>query len=119
MSKKHPGKETWAGAFRAIGIRAISTGKFLQFIFLCVILMGLYTTNSADKVKIVSMLVASPIVNILGWLLALTVSVGCVTVYSVLRKEHLGEIERLSQERDKLQEKLLKLPVQHSNYTPR
>ena len=31
-------EENWAGAVKAIGIRALSSGKFWQFCFLCVLL---------------------------------------------------------------------------------
>ncbi len=63
MSKHQ--KETWASAFKALGLRAISTGKFMQFVFLCVVLLALWTTKSEDKVRITSELVAVMVVYLL------------------------------------------------------
>lgn len=91
----------------------------MQFVFLCVMVVVIWTTDSNDKVKIVDRLAQSRWLQLLGWLLALTFALGSVIVLSVIRKAHLGEIARLSKERDQLQEKLLKTVVQHSEYKPK
>jgi hypothetical protein len=104
---------------RSIGIRSLSSGKFWQFCGLLVLLYFIHSLESGDKVEIVKLVVSAPLFHVLGWALALLLAVGCVIVHAVIRKEYLREIERLSKERDALQEKLLTQPVQHSGYKPK
>lgn len=114
-------KETWAGAFKAIGVRALSTGKFWQFCFLIICLAVGAKINSGDWVKIVELFLKNSVYAGLGWVLWGITIVMAVVIHRTQRGIYQREIDRLSTERNDLQQQLLgpKTQIQHSKHKPK
>ena len=100
-------KETWAGAFKAIGIRALSTGKFWQFCFLVICVVVGARINSGDWAKIAELFLKSHVYSGLGWVLLAITIVMAVVIHRTQRGIYQREIDRLSSERNDLQQQLL------------
>lgn len=112
-------RENWASAFKAIGLRALSSGKFWQFCFLCVLIAFSFNIKSADWVRIAELFASSYVYNCLGWGLWIITTLIAVIIHKDQRKRYLGEIQRLSDDRNQLQERLIGDNLQHSKYRPR
>lgn len=114
-------EETWAGAVKAIGIRALSSGKFWQFCFLCVLLALIYRIQSPDWVKIVDLFLSSPLYAGLGWLLWVITIFVAVVIHRFQRRILHDEIDRLSTDRNELQQRLIgsNTELKNSNYKPK
>lgn len=96
----------WANTFKAIGLKALLTGKFWQFCFLSAVVVFAYRIESADWVKIADLMFASRVVNLLGWFLAVIFAVAGVAIFRLQRTIYLAEINRLAIQRNELQERL-------------
>src|SRR3990167_4549484 len=96
----------WAGAFKSIGIKALVTGKFWQFCFLCVALAFAYRISSADWVKIIESVLSNQIMAALGWILAAVFVLGGIGVVRLQRPIYQSEINRLAGQRSELQNHL-------------
>lgn len=110
--------ETWPGAAKAIGLRALSSGKFWQFCFLCVLIAFAFNIKSPDWVKIAELFLLSYLYSGLAWILWVATIVIAVVLHKAQRRRYLGEIERLARDRDKLQDQLTGTTLQHSKYKP-
>lgn len=112
--------ETWPGAVKAIGIRALSAGKFWQFCFAGVMAMIAYRIDSQDWVKITQLFLHSYFYSTLGWVLFALTVVASVATFRVHRRIYLKEIDRLSKERTKIQETIIGPPhIKHSEFKPK
>lgn len=93
----------WSGAFKAIGIRSLTTGRFWQFCFLLVLLVLVWRIESADWVKISELFLKSYVYSGLGWVLWGITVVVALLLHRSMRARYLAEIERVSEERNKAQ----------------
>jgi hypothetical protein len=105
----------WSVA-KALGLRALTTGKFWQFCFLIILVALIWKVDSADWVRIVQLILGSPVVAVLGWLIAGVLLFGAVIGFRAQRRLYWLEITRLARERNALQEKLLGGKVQKSEF---
>ena len=114
-------KETWAGAFKAIGVRALSTGKFWQFCFLVFCLVVGLRINSGDWVKVAELFLKSHVYAGLGWSLCAITIIIAIVIHRTQQGVYQREIDRLSTERNDLQQQLLgtKTQIQHSKHKPK
>jgi hypothetical protein len=116
-AKKGP-PESWAGTVRAIGIRALSTGKFWQFCCLVVLVWWVWQIKSEHWVEIARLFLVTQFYAGLGWVLfAISVIFG-VFFHRAQRSMYLLEIDRISEEKTKLQEKLIP-HAKPSKYKPK
>ncbi len=112
-------KETWAGAFKAIAIRALSYGKFWQVCYATVIGLFVWKLEPNEPTKILQLLLSSNLFAVGGWVCFTLTVVGGIFSIRFMRARYLEEIERLCKERDQLQEKLLERALRHSNSEPK
>ncbi|MFY9989263.1 MAG: hypothetical protein WAK31_31205 [Chthoniobacterales bacterium] len=117
MAKKRVGI-TWAQAFRDLGVRFFSSGIFIPTLGAIVVLC-LFLRAPPEKLPEVAKIVFEKettwmILAIIGWSLAIIITICAVALALFQRKLYSEEMSRVTKERDKLQERLLAQPVQHS-----
>ncbi len=61
--------ESWAACVKALGLRALATGKFWQFCFAAVGVVIARQIQSSDWVKIAELIIGSQVYSALGWIL--------------------------------------------------
>lgn len=108
MAKKTPTKspDTWPGTFKAIGLKALTTGYFWHFCFLCIMLSFAWHIDSKDWVEIVKAVLANAWIAAIGWGLFGFTVVMSIGLLKFQRETYRSEIERLVEERNRLQEKV-------------
>lgn len=92
---------------KAIGLRALTTGRFWQFCFLLVVLFFIWRIQSNDWVEIAKLFLTSYVYSGLGWVLWVVTTIVAIVVHRAQRKQYLAEIDRITAERNRLQEQLL------------
>lgn len=102
-------------SLRAIALRSLTTGKFWQFVFGCVLIFWVRQIDSADWVKIAELFVESELYCGLGWSLWVATILIAVAFHRIQRRSYLAEIERLVEQRHSLEEKVTKL-LGNSNF---
>ena len=108
---------TWAQAFRDLGLRILSTGRFAP-LFAFILLFTAILKAPNDKIpSIIDTLVTQPLVwCFMGWITAGILLIAALVFFFMMRRMYLNEIDRLKRERDELQEKLTQQTVQHSRF---
>lgn len=95
--------DTWPGAFKAIGLKAVEKGQLISFGLLVVAGILAFRLDSDGVVQILSLLLKSRLFVVLGWGLFIATGVGLTYLLKAQRTFYLSEIERLSEERNRLQ----------------
>jgi hypothetical protein len=90
-------------------VRFFTTRNLSVIVSGSVLITALLKAESKDVPTIVSALVGSDEVAVVGWAIAGVILVSSVVLVRIMMKIHDREIERLANERDKLQTKLLKM----------
>jgi nitrate/nitrite transporter NarK len=114
-SRQH--KVTWAHAFRDLGLRVLSSGRFaplLAFILLFAAILKAPSDKMPDVIK--TLADRSVVWEFMGWIVAAILLVVSIVFFVMMRRVYLDEIDRLKKERDGLQEKLLNQALQHSKF---
>ncbi len=101
-NKQTQAKESWAGCFKAIGVRALSAGKFWQFCFACVLLCVAWKIESPDWVKIAELFLSSRVYSGLGWILFVLAILCATVVHKLQARLYRSQIEYLTTARDGL-----------------
>ena len=78
------------------------------------LLKALWNARSEDVPRIVEAAFQSSIIEFAGWIVALAIAAFATITIIFLEKKNKTEMERLTAERDHLQQHLLHSPVQHS-----
>ena len=105
-NKTQPRADTWPGAFKAIGVRAVSRGQLVSFGILIVAVILAWRVESSTLLEIFKLLISSEAALYSGWLLFVVTFFGSLILFSAQRKMYLAEIDRIARERTKLQQKL-------------
>jgi len=108
---------TWAQAFRDIGLRILSTGRFAPLLVFILLFVALLKAPSDKMPEIIKILVEQPLVwCFLGWLVAGILLISSIIFFFLMRRMYLNEIDRIRTKRDELQEKLTEQTLQHSRF---
>jgi len=108
---------TWAQAFRDLGLRVLSTGRFAPLLVFILIFTALVKAPSEKMPEVIKTLVEQPLVwCVLGWIIAGVLLVSAIIFFFLMRRMYLNEIDRIRIKRDELQEKLTAQTLQHSRF---
>jgi len=108
---------TWAQAFRDIGLRILSTGRFAPLLAFFILLACVFKAPKDKIPEIINTLVDQPLVwCFLGWLVAGILLISSIVFFFLMRRMYLNEIDRIRQKRDELQENLTEQRLQHSRF---
>lgn len=107
-------QENWPGTIKAIGLKALTTGRFWQFCFLLIILAFAQRIESSDWVRIAELFLGSDLIRTLGWgLLGISIGVS-IGIFQIQRTIYKKEIARLVDHRNDLQKQLARQPFASS-----
>jgi formate-dependent nitrite reductase membrane component NrfD len=108
---------TWAQAFRDVGIRFLSSGKFVPFLAFLLLFIAIIRAPSDKMPEIVRTLADQSVAwMLMGWIVAGVLLVVSILFFLGMRRLYLDEITRIKNERDDLQEKLIQRTLQHSRF---
>lgn len=109
---------TWAQAFRDLGLRILSTGRFAPLLAFALLFVAILKAPKDKIPEIIKTLTEQPLVwCFLGWITAGVLLIATVVFFFMMRRMYLNEIDRIKHERDELQEKLTKQTLQHSRFS--
>lgn len=112
-----PPPVTWAQAFRDIGIRFLSSGKFNPTLAFILILAAIIKAPRDKIPEIIKTLSERSVMwQFMGWFTAAAILLCFIVLFLLKRKIYLNEIDRVKNERDQLQEKLTDHTLQHSRF---
>jgi hypothetical protein len=112
-----PADTMWS-VVKALGLRALTTGKFWQFCGMVILVALIWRIDSPDWVKISELILRSPLFIALGWFLFVGLIMASVVLFNASRRMYLAEIQRLVEERNRLQGQLLDGNIQRSAFKP-
>ena len=93
----------------------IHGGKLISGVVIVVLgAIALIRSNPADIPKILTSIFSSGSWCLIGWTIAFLILFFSIVIVSIIFVIYPKEIQRISKERDILQERLLGKPVQHS-----
>jgi uncharacterized membrane protein len=91
-----------------VNVRFFNTRNLAIVVSGCVFIFALWKSDPKDVPQIVQIICGSRDIALLGWIIAFIVLAVAIVFIMILCKIHDREIERISKERDRLQEMLLK-----------
>ena len=108
---------TWAQAFRDVGIRFLSSGKFVPFLGFVLLFVAILKAPNDKMPEIVRTLADQSVAwMLMGWIVAVVMLVVSILFFIGMRRFYLDEIGRIKNERDELQKKLIERELQHSRF---
>jgi hypothetical protein len=108
---------TWAQAFRDLGLRFLSSGRFAPLLAFILLFAAIVKAPSDKMPEIIRTLADRSVVwEFMGWIVSAILLVISVVFFVMMRRVYLDEIDRVKKERDGLQEKLLPQALQHSKF---
>jgi uncharacterized membrane protein YdjX (TVP38/TMEM64 family) len=116
VAAKHAGV-TWAQAFRDVGLRFFSTGRFAPLLAFILLFVAILKTPSKQMPEIIQTLADRSVMwEFMGWIVAFVLLIFSILFFLGMRRYYLDEIDRIRKERDELQEKLTQQTLQHSRF---
>lgn len=105
-SKQSQGSESWPGAFKAIGLRAVARGQLISFGLLVIAGLAVWRVDGATVERLAQISVESGIALWLGWILFGVTFGASLVLVTAQRAMYRNEIARLADERTALQQQL-------------
>lgn len=107
-------EENWPGTFKAIGLKALTTGQFWLFCGLCMVLAFVWRIDSKDWVTIFTQIFSQVWVAVAGWVLTGVAVIAGIMTVRYERSKYLAEIQRIVDHRNDLQKLLAKREFESS-----
>lgn len=104
--KQTQGSESWPGAFKAIGLRAVARGQLVSLGLLAIAGLAVWRIDGPTVETLAQLFVGSGIALWLGWMLFGATFVAGLVLITAQRAMYRNEIDRLASERTALQQKL-------------
>jgi hypothetical protein len=117
VANKPPHRVTWAQAFRDVGLRFLSSGKFVPTLAFLLLFYAIAKAPSDKMPDIIRTLADRSVAwAFMGWIVAGILLIFSGLFFIGMRRSYLDEIDRVRKERDELQEKLTQQTLQHSRF---
>ena len=105
-TKQSKDSESWAGAVKAVGLRAVARGQLVSFGLLIIAGIAVWRIDGGTVEKLFQISVDSGIALWFGWLMFFVTFCAALVLITAQRNIYRNEIKRLASERTALQMKL-------------